>query len=124
MFQSFRLSQVALRIGLTLMFLWLGIGKFVQPQEWLATRVPHRLATISGALHVGTTDLLFLTGILEILIAASLATGFFMRWFAAGGAALLLVAGVFQGSADGAIQNIGLIGGLVSIVLWPERQYS
>src|SRR5687767_7497363 len=83
MFQSFRHSQIALRIGLAIVFVWYGVDKLIQPQYWLDAWVPLTVQGIASRLGAGPGDLIYLVGIFEILVAISLATGFFMRYFSA-----------------------------------------
>ena len=103
MFQSLRHSQASIRIGLVLVFLWLGISSFIMPKESL--------------------EISYLFGIFEVLVATSLATGFFIRSFAVAGILLLGITTLGSGLNDASIRDVGLIGALISLIIWPERTY-
>jgi uncharacterized membrane protein YphA (DoxX/SURF4 family) len=68
--------------------------------------------------------MIILIGIFEVLVAASLVTGFFQRWFAAAGAVFLVLTLPIHGMTEVLIRDVGLIGALVSLALWPQRRYS
>ena len=124
MFQSLRYSQIALRLGLAVVFLWFGIDKFIQPQYWLDAWVPQGVQVLVGRLGIGPTDLMHLLGIMEVLVALSLATGFFMRYFSGVAAAFLVIVMSVNGFKDILlVLDIALIGALIALVLWPERTY-
>jgi uncharacterized membrane protein YphA (DoxX/SURF4 family) len=124
MFQSLRVPQLAIRIGLALVFIWFGIDKFIQPQYWVDAWMPSWAQ--HGALSIGmsTGNVVFLIGLFEVLVAISLATGFFMRMFAGIAIAFLLMVIVTHGFSEVLVRDIGLVGGLLAIILWPERRYS
>lgn len=123
MFQSLRASQIVIRTGLALVFLWFGIHKFIDPQYWLDAWVPHAVVAAVERVHVGPRDFVNFIGIFEVLVAISLATGFFMRYFAAGAALFLLTTMAFHGFNEVLVRDIGLVGGLLAIVLWPSPRY-
>ncbi len=125
MFQSLRYSQIALRIGLAIVFLWFGIDKFIQPQYWLDAWVPQGVQALVGRLGIGPTDLMHLLGIMEIVVALSLATGFFIRYFSGVAAVFLIIVMSVNGFKDILlVLDIALIGALMALVLWPERTYA
>ncbi len=123
MFQSLRYSQIALRLGLAVVFLWFGIDKFIQPQYWLDAWVPQGIQAFASRSGIGPIDLMHLLGIVEVLVALSLATGFFMRYFAAAAAVLLIGVIAMHGFSELLVRDVGLVGGLVALILWPERTY-
>jgi uncharacterized membrane protein YphA (DoxX/SURF4 family) len=123
MFQSLHRSQLSLRIGLAAVFVWFGIDKFIQPQYWVDAWTPQFAQALAAKAGLAATDLMYFIAILEVLVALSLATGFFMQWFAAGAAAFLAVVFAVHGVNEVLVRDIGLIGGLVALVLWPERSY-
>lgn len=110
MFQSIRSSQIALRICLAVVFLWFGLAKFIEPHVWIAT------------LHI-PASFVFLIGIFDIVLAVALASGFFMRWFAGGELVFLAVFLIASGLDDTSVAIIGLMGGLMALILWPDRSY-
>jgi uncharacterized membrane protein YphA (DoxX/SURF4 family) len=124
MFQSIRYSQLALRIGLAAVFVWFGVDKLMHPQYWLDAWMPQHVQAFVIRLSVTPRDALNLLGIAEVLIALSLVTGFFIRWFAACAIVFLLAVSVTHGFSEVLIRDVGLIGALVALILWPERAYS
>jgi uncharacterized membrane protein YphA (DoxX/SURF4 family) len=123
MFQSIRHSQLALRIGLALVFLWFGVDKLMHPQYWLDAWVPQGIQAFVAGLSVAPRDALNLLGIVEVLVALSLFTGYFVRWFAAA-IAFLVGVSLVHGFNEVLVRDVGLIGALVALILWPERTYS
>ena len=123
MYQSLQSSQLALRIGLAAVFVWFGIDKFIQPQYWVDAYMPQWAQHLAQAIGMSTTNAIFLIGIFEVLVAISLATGFFSRLFAAAATVFLVAIFVSTGPNLIVVRDIGLIAGLVALVIWPERRY-
>jgi uncharacterized membrane protein YphA (DoxX/SURF4 family) len=121
--RSVRNSQLALRIGLAIVFLWFGIDKFIQPQYWLDAWVPSFVQNFASGIHIGGRDLINLIGIFEVIVALSLLTGFFMRYFAVAAAVFLVSIIAIHGFNEVIIRDIGLVGALIAIIIWPERSY-
>jgi uncharacterized membrane protein YphA (DoxX/SURF4 family) len=84
MFAPFRLSQMILRIGLALVFLWSGIDMVIEPRHWIASGMPFTLFSVNA---------IVLIGLFKVLVAISLVTGFFIGLFAS--VASLFLAAVF-----------------------------
>jgi uncharacterized membrane protein YphA (DoxX/SURF4 family) len=118
MFQSQRYAELLLRIGLAIVFAWFGINKFLEPQYWADIMMPGAPVGMSAG------NLITLFGILEVLTAASLVTGFFRRWFSALGAVLLTVSALVRHTGDVTVTSAGLLGALFALIVWPERHYS
>ncbi len=106
MFSSAKYSYLALRLGLAAVFLWFGIDKIVHPSYWLNA-------------WMTTSQFIYLCGVFEILTGVSLATGIFSKFFSVLAVLFLVGAAIFVSSSDVIIRDIGLIGGLVAIFLWP-----
>ena len=123
MAQALKYPQLVLRIGIAIVFLWFGIDKFIHPQHWLDAWVPAWVQSAVEAIHLGPQNFVILTGMFETFVGLSLATGFFMRLFSAAGALFLAVVIVINGVPLDLARDIGLIGGLVALSLWPERTY-
>ena len=124
MFLSVRYSQFVLRVGLAVVFLWFGVDKFIHPQYWLDAWVPQAVQTFAGHAGMNPRELVNLIAMFEVLVGISLVTGFFMRYFAAAAIVFLLVNFGFNGIQLELARDIGLLGGLVALVIWPERAYT
>ena len=72
---------------------------------------------------MGVKDLVFLVGILEVLIALSLATGYFIRWFAGGAVLLVVLAAFSHGYGESLMRDLVIVGSLAAVITWPERNY-
>src|SRR4030042_6150890 len=108
---SLRYSQLAIRISRAIVFIWFGLNKFIDPQHWIDA-LPRIVADSAALIHIGARDAVFFAGIFEILIAVSLATGFFIRWFASAALVFVLLAGVSHSFGEALIRDISVIGGL------------
>ena len=126
MFQSIRYSHLALRIGLALVFMWFGVHKLLHPQYWLDAWMPQAAQAFVERFSVSPRDAMNLIGIAEVLIALSLLTGYFIRWFAAVAALFLVSVSLvhLQGFNEVLVRDLGLVGALVALILWPERTYA
>jgi uncharacterized membrane protein YphA (DoxX/SURF4 family) len=120
---SFRYPYIFIRISLALVFFWFGLNKFIDPQT-VADSLPHFLTAIASTMHLQLRDIVFLGGIIELVIALSLVTGYFIRWFA-GAAAIFVILAVLvaHGHGEVIVWDISLFGILAAIVAWPERNY-
>ncbi|MCC6934515.1 MAG: DoxX family membrane protein [Candidatus Yanofskybacteria bacterium] len=123
MFESLRYSQLSLRIGLAFVFLWFGVDAFLQPAYWVQAWMPDFVQRLTVGVGMGTENAMFLFGMFEVIVAVSIATGFFMRYFAAAAAAFLLGILVTHGLNEVVVRDVGIIAGLIALVLWPERRY-
>ena len=123
MFASPRTAQLVLRIGLAIVFLWFGIDKFIQPQYWLDAWVPQFVQDIVARAGMTGRDFVHLTGIFEVLVGLSFATGYFLRYFAIAASVFLVSIFAVHGFNEVMVRDIGLLGGLIALVLWPERTY-
>src|SRR5512143_514655 len=112
MYQSLNSSQLVLRIGLAVVFVWFGIDKFIQPQYWIDAWMPLWAQQAAQGIGMSTTNAIFLIGIFEVLVAISLATGFFSRLFAAGALVFLIVIFATVGPNLIVVRDIGLMAGL------------
>jgi uncharacterized membrane protein YphA (DoxX/SURF4 family) len=70
------------------------------------------------------TNVVFLIGIFEVLVAVSLVTGFFTRAFASAAILFLLMVLVANGLNEIVVRDIGLIAALAALVIWPQRRYA
>lgn len=84
----------------------------IEPRYWLTSGMPFALMSINAVL---------LVGLFQILVASSLATGFFIGPFATIAAIFLGIVFVMGGPNEILARNLGLIAGLFALALWPER---
>lgn len=123
MFRSHRYSQLVLRFSLAGVFLWFGIGKFLQTQYWVDAWMPERIQNLASGVGMSPVNMVILIGIFEVLVASSLLTGYFQRWFALAAVVFLLVVLFFNGLNEVMVRDIGLMGALLALVMWPQRRY-
>ena len=124
MYESLRSSQLVLRLGMSAVFLWFGVDKFIQPQYWVHAWMPQWAQQFAQGVGMSVENVVFLIGIFEVLVAISLATGFFSRMFASAAIAFLLTIVVTSGLSEITVRDIGLIAALTALVIWPERRYA
>ena len=123
MFHSLRTPHLALRIALGIVFLWFGVDKFIDPTYWIQAWVPDAFESMLMAVGMSAQNFIILNGIFEVLVAVSLVSGYFIRIFSSIALVfLVVVVGVhITGPTEIIIRDIGLIGGLLALALWPER---
>jgi uncharacterized membrane protein YphA (DoxX/SURF4 family) len=78
-----------------------------------------RVAGIIGYAALSESQFIYLCGVFEILAGVSLATGIFSKFFSALAILFLIGVAIFVGSADTIVRDIGLVGGLIAVFLWP-----
>lgn len=122
MFHSLRVPHLVLRIGLAIVFMWFGVDKFIDPAGWLFW-VPERVQGALMAVGMSTQNFIFLNGIFEVLVAVSLLSGYFIRIFATLALSFLVVVTAVHitSATEIVVRDIGLIGGLLALAMWPER---
>lgn len=121
MMQSIKLANLVLRVGLALVFLWFGIDKFIHPQYWVDAWFPASVAVLIAKIGFTSVNFMYLVGILEVFVAVSLMSTLFMRFFAAAAIVFLAITMIFHGFNEIMIRDLGLIGGLLALIVWPER---
>lgn len=114
-------SNLAIRIGLAVVFLWFGVGKFINPGYWLNAWVPHTVMALLPKFRLSGMDFVYLNGIFEVLIGLSLISGLGLRFFAFLGIIFLFLVLLFNGVSEVTIRDVGLMGGLLSLLFWPVR---
>ena len=124
MYTSLHASQMSIRTGLALVFLWFGIDKFIQPQYWIDAWMPQWAQHGAQVVGMSAMDAVFLVGIFEVLVAVSFVTGFFTRAFSAAAIVFLIGTLAVHGLDEVMVRDIGLIAALVALVIWPERRYA
>ena len=123
MFQSSRSAHLLLRLGMAAVFVWFGVGSIIHPQDFMSW-IPGRLMSMATAVGMSTANAVILLGIVELLVAASLVTGFFVAPFALLGAVIIALTLFMHGAPDTTARSIGLVAALVALALMPRRRYS
>lgn len=125
-FVSIRFSHLLLKIGLAVVFLWFGIHKFIAPQYWINAWIPQWLPGILDNFGLSALNFIYINGVFEILVAVSLLTGVGVRVFALL-ASLFLLAVIstygLSGFNEIMVRDIGLLGAMLSVLFWPERDH-
>ena len=122
MFYSLKYSNIFLRLGLSFVFFWFGIDKFIHPNYWLNAWVPEKIINFIAIFQMQGSDLIFISGIFEILAAISLLTNIFIGIFSFLASLYLVGIMIFHGMNEVLIRDIGLFGGLVSVFFWPHNR--
>ena len=120
MFTSSRYSYLALRLGLAIVFLWFGIDKILHSAYWLNAWVPQGVQAFIARFSLTGVQFVYLNGIFEILVGLSLVTGVFAKLFSALAILFLIGVLIFAGISEVTIRDFGLIGGFLSVLLWPN----
>ena len=118
---STKYSYLVLRIALAAVFFWFGVHKFLQPEYWLNAWIPTWTIALVENIGIGATQFVYLNGILEILIGLSLLTGVLIKFFSLLGVVILLCIIIFIGISEVTIRDLGLLGALLALFLWPEQ---
>ncbi len=124
MIQSLKLSNIMLRVGLAAVFLWFGIDKFLHPDYWINAWVPQWFLLMLDHIRMSGRDFIYLNGIFEVLIATSLLSNLFTRYFSFAAFVFLLTVLGVHGFSETLIRDIGLMGGFLALIFWPDRRYS
>ena len=123
MIYATKYSYLALRIGLAIVFFWFGIDKFFHPTYWQNAWVPVWVITFLAKFGVSAIQFIFLNGVFEVLVGLSLVTGVFSKIFSLLGMLFLISIFVFVGISEITVRDFGLLGGLLAVFLWPERDH-
>lgn len=124
MFQSLKYSNLILRISLAVVFFWFGIDKFFHPDYWVNAWVPQSIASFAANFKIRPIDIIYISGVFEVLVGISLATNIFIVCFSS--LAVLFMANImlFNGFSEILVRDIGLIGAFLSLIFWPRSRNS
>lgn len=115
-------SYLFLRLGLAAVFLWFGIDKFIHPSYWQTAWSSPELLSFAGGIDLA--KIIYAAGVFEILTGLSLVFAVFAKFFSALAILYLVVILVVNGLTEITIRDLGLIGGFLAVLLWPNfRRY-
>lgn len=120
MFTSSRLSYLILRLGLAAVFLWFGIDKMTHPEYWFNAWVVPWVRSFIDTVGLSGNQFVYLNGVFEILVGVSLVTNVLQRFFSLLAALFLISIFVFIGFNEVTVRDIGLLGGFISVLFWPN----
>lgn len=124
MFQSIKYSNLFLRLGLSAVFIWFGIDKFINPQYWISAWVPQDMLQITSKFGISSLDIIYVSAVFELLVGIGILTNMFTKTFSF--LAILFLSAIFFkfGINEVIIRDFGLIGGFLALLFWPEvRRY-
>jgi uncharacterized membrane protein YphA (DoxX/SURF4 family) len=121
MLKSLKYSYLALKLGLVIVFAWLGIDKFIHPSFWLNVWNFPLAINLANYLKVPSDQLVYINGVFEILVAIGLIAGIFPKFFSILAILFLINTFISNGLNEITVANLGLIGGLVAVLFWPAR---
>lgn len=120
MWQSLRISHLILRLSLAIVFLWFGIDKFFHPAYWANAWMPDFVINFGAYFHISVNALVYSIGIIELLVGISLVSNMFIDFFALIAIVLLVSISIFYGFNEVLVRDIGIIGGLLALIFWPN----
>jgi uncharacterized membrane protein YphA (DoxX/SURF4 family) len=119
---SANLSHLFLRLGLTFVFLWFGIDKFVNPGYWINAWVPLWFQGILASLGIETLNFIYINGIFEIVIGLGFLFNLFVKFFAFLAILFLLLVVFSFGLNEVTVRDVGLAGGVLALLFWNDRK--
>lgn len=123
MFQSLKYSNLVLRLFLAAVFLWFGIDKFLHPDYWFNAWVPQGFSSLWQNTGLRPIDIVYILGVFEILVGVSLVANIFVFFFSILSILFLVGNIIFNGFSEIIVRDVGLIGGLLSLILWPRQRF-
>lgn len=124
MFQSLRYSNLILRLSLAVVFFWFGIDKFFHPDYWVNAWVPQSVSLFVENFKIRPIDIIYISGVFEVLVGTSLATNIFIFFFSSLAVLFMGSIMIFNGFSEVLIRDIGLMGAFLSLVFWPRSRNS
>ncbi|HEY4474737.1 MAG TPA: DoxX family membrane protein [Candidatus Paceibacterota bacterium] len=122
MIQSLKYSNLALRLSLAIVFFWFGIDKFFRPDYWVNAWVPQSVSLFAENFKMRPIDIIYISGVFEILVGTSLVTNIFIVFFSMLSLAFLGSIMFFNGFSEVLVRDIGLMGMFLSLIFWPKHR--
>lgn len=110
-------SHRFLRIGLGIVFLWIGLDIFKHTDAWIGY--------VPAELPFGFDRLLAIkiNGAFDVIVGVCLILGWWPKVVAALAALHLIGILVDQGANQVIIRDVGLLGASLALLSWPKRRY-
>jgi len=122
MIQSLKYSNLALRLSLAIVFFWFGIDKFFHPDYWINAWVPQSVSLFAENFKIRPIDIIYISGVFEILVGTSLVTNIFIVFFSMLSLAFLGSIMFFNGFSEVLVRDVGLMGMFLSLMFWPKHR--
>ena len=122
MYQSLKYSNLILRLSLAIVFFWFGIDKFLHPDYWVNAWVPQSIASFAENFKIRPMDLIYMSGVFEVLVGTSLVTDIFITFFSFAGIIFLGSIMLFSGFSEVLVRDVGLMGVFLSLIFWPKQR--
>ncbi|MEK7603791.1 MAG: DoxX family membrane protein [Patescibacteria group bacterium] len=122
MFQSLWYSNLFLRLGLAAVFIWFGVDKFINPEYWLSAWIPQNIVLLASKIGISGVNIVYASAIFELLIGTSILSNIFVKVFSLLAIIFLAAVLLFFGVSEVLIRDLGLIGGFMALLFWPERR--
>lgn len=124
MYQSLKYSNFILRLSLAVVFFWFGIDKFFHPDYWTNAWVPPTIASLAANFNLRPIDMIYMSGVFEVLVGVSLVTNIFIIFFSFLALAFMGSIMFFNGFSEVLVRDIGLMGVFLSLIFWPRSRNS
>ena len=111
-----------MRLGLAAVFIWFGVDKFLNPQYWLSAWIPQSALSVASKVGISGMDVVYASGVFELLVGASILSNIFIKIFSVLALIFLVVVLFTFGISEVLIRDIGLMGGFLSLLFWPENR--
>ncbi len=122
MFQSLKYSNLIIRLSLAIVFFWFGIDKFFHPDYWVNAWVPQSVVLVTQHLKLRAVDVVYISGVFEVLVATSLVANIFVVLFSFLAVLFLFGIMLFMGFSEVLMRDVGLMGALLSLTFWPHQR--
>lgn len=120
MFTSSKYTYFILRFGLAVVFLWFGIDKFIHPTYWQTVWISPKLISIVDFLSSNKNQIVYASAVFEIIVGLSLVSGIFAKLFSLLAIFYLVAILLVNGLTEITVRDMGLLGGLLATLLWPN----
>jgi len=116
---SSKYAFLFLRLGLAAVFIWFGVDKLLHSNYWIMAWTSPALSLFNN-FGISQNQLFSVAGIFEIIIGLSLTFSIFIKFFSSLAFFYLIAILVVNGLTEVTVRDIGLIGGFLTIIFWPD----